>query len=182
MRARLSSWLALWVTIIPLATAQGAIAADPKYRYDGDCNYNGILDGRDSLLGTIEDLNANGSEDLCDGDAELMAFLEGGWKRLAQRYDSSYVGLSYFPSKMIVIRYTVPRGRHEVAIIATDSIAGTSQILRSARQQQGAYELQWKPTGKDGKLLSDGQYHLHITIASKKYAKRAAWHWVGQPR
>lgn len=152
MRNRFSKWLVVAVALSLSACADPSLACDPKYVFDSDSNSNGILDGRDAGLEAIEDANGN--------DVRL-------------RYDQD--------KNTIMIRYTVPRGRHLVQIIASDQADGARHVLRNTRQRQGAYELAWKPKGRDRKLLSDGQYDLRITVASKEYAKRAAWHWLTPP-
>ena len=153
----------------------GGIPGEP--RVFEDCNRNGIPDSQDTISGVMEDLDGDGEEDMCDLDPQTRDFVFNGWVAMAERAESSYVGVWYQRGKYVTIKYTIPRGMHR-ATIQIRPLSGREVInLKDTLQKQGAYQLKWIPVMGNGKLAMAGEYVLHAIIANNGYEKPLAWQW-----
>jgi hypothetical protein len=129
----------------------------------------------------LEDANHNGVPDLCDPDTAMAGLDLGGWKRYADRPDTTYLRVVHDPgAREVLVKYTLPRGRHTVRFTMTDHATGHWSIVAAGAPIGGAFVARLA-TKDPATTIERGRWDLMLRIDDGvPIYKTVAWNWVGR--
>jgi len=151
-----------------------------------DCDDNGIPDSIDIRVGACDDVNHNGVIDQCDGDTSLFGHYHNtSWRRFAATRDTAYFWSAYDVapdrSAEVMIRFTVPPGKHAVSLAVFEVSGPEVRQLVKDRLVSGGYESTWVLNNSDGRVVAPGRYDLRLKIDERQYSRPVQWRIQSRP-